>query len=245
MRGRKNTPDAFWVLVEKQTEDGCWEWRGATLRNGYGQWQMAGRFVYPHRYAWELNHGAIPAGKMYVVTHLCGNRLCVRPEHMELVSKRDGNRRSLGNTPDAFWARVRKLGDDDCWLWEGTVGGRGGYGVLQMQGRQVYAHRYAWEISRGEVPEGLQLDHLCRNRLCVNPAHLEPVTAGENVRRGLTAYASGLRTTCRNGHPLIPENRERSRDECKACRLEWYARNRQAERERMLKYYYARKASTP
>ena len=69
------------------------------------------------------------------------------------------------------------------------------------------AHRYAYEELVGPIPEGLQLDHLCRNRSCVNPDHLEPVTCRENLRRGETLNAANLaKTHCPAGHPYAGEN---------------------------------------
>lgn len=101
-----------------------------------------------------------------------------------------------------FWTHVDKSGD--CWLW---TGGRDRYGYGKAGWGATYrtkAHRVAWRLTYGEFPaEGLTLDHLCRNRLCVRPEHLQAVTRGENVRRGLLG---ALRTHCRRGHELTPEN---------------------------------------
>lgn len=73
-----------------------------------------------------------------------------------------------------------------CLVWMGQLNGDG-YGVLSVGNKYVRAHRQSWENANGPVPDGLELDHLCRNRACVEPNHLEPVTTGENVRRGLAA----------------------------------------------------------
>lgn len=83
---------------------------------------------------------------------------------------------------ERFWSKVVR--DDDglkCWPWlASTVHG---YGQINRDGRPRMAHRVAYELLVGPIPEGLDLDHLCRTHCCVNPAHLEPVTRGENVRR--------------------------------------------------------------
>jgi hypothetical protein len=80
-----------------------------------------------------------------------------------------------------------------------------GYGMKRHQGRLFRAHRLAYLLQVGEIPEGLELDHLCRNRACVNVAHLEPVTHAENVRRGLAAVRN-RRTQCPKGHAYTSEN---------------------------------------
>lgn len=103
-----------------------------------------------------------------------------------------------------FWARVD--GSGDCWLWTGPMHSRGygtmsvyvGYGTTRSQ----YAHRLAWEFLVGPIPKGLNIDHLCKNKLCVNPDHLEPVTQRVNVRRGITAK----KTHCKWGHLLQGAN---------------------------------------
>jgi len=122
-------------------------------------------------------------------------------------------------TPTTFWAKVEKTAT--CWLWRGSLD-RLGYGMVKVNGRSRAAHRVAWEFSRGPIPAGLTLDHLCRVRNCVNPNHLEPVTLRENILRGTGVAANHARqTTCIHGHPLTagnsysrPGRRERR---CRAC----------------------------
>jgi len=87
--------------------------------------------------------------------------------------------------PDRFWDKVVKT--SSCWVWIGAGGGRlGEYGVFKPEPHVAFkAHRYAYELLRGPIPDGLTLDHLCRVTRCVNPDHLEPVTLAENVRRAV------------------------------------------------------------
>lgn len=132
----------------------------------------------------------------------------------------------------AFWLQVERAGPDECWLWNGFRQPEG-YGRISPRrgpsasGTQL-AHRVAYELAFGLIPEGLHLDHLCRNPPCVNPAHLEPVTAAENTLRGLHGV---LRVECAKGHPLTPENTYLRKSDnsrhCKTCRREQSAERRQ------------------
>ena len=106
-----------------------------------------------------------------------------------------------------------------CWLWAGPCYSNG-YGDLRKNKWHMLAHRWSYEHFIGPIPEGLDLDHLCRVRSCVNPAHLEPVTRRINLLRGDTIPARfAARTHCLNGHELIPENfRKNARGrECRLC----------------------------
>lgn len=94
------------------------------------------------------------------------------------------------------------------------------------------AHREAYKAFKGEIPDGLELDHLCRVRNCVNPDHLEPVTRLENARRGIGGLMAGLRqrakTHCPAGHPYAPENtyfRANGNRMCVTCNAAWCRRN--------------------
>lgn len=96
----------------------------------------------------------------------------------------------MGAYPPArerLWAKVVKT--EDCWLWTGSRTTKG-YGHLLVDGRFTQAHRLAYELEVGPIASGLVIDHLCRVRHCVNPAHLEPVTNRENLRRGIAARAA-------------------------------------------------------
>lgn len=119
--------------------------------------------------------------------------------------------------------------ENGCWEWVGNVNGSGYGRVRGLGGRSVMAHRLVYEQAVGVIPEGLTLDHLCRNRKCVRPDHLEPVDIKTNILRGFGPPALNARKThCEKGHPLIPTNRERR---CRRCTQEKQNRRR-AERGR-------------
>lgn len=113
---------------------------------------------------------------------------------------------------ERFWQKVDTSGD--CWLWTGYVMPNG-YGQFRWPGGSL-AHRYAYETTNGPIPDGLDLDHLCRTRNCVRPDHLDPVPRVVNLLRGARKTAQ---TTCKNGHPLAGDNlKPRSRQrQCRAC----------------------------
>jgi hypothetical protein len=106
-------------------------------------------------------------------------------------------RKSPVTTPmeERLAARIDYQGDDQCWEWRGWRD-RHGYGRIDVKRVSRLAHRIAYEILIGPIPDGLELDHLCRNTSCVNPAHLEPVTHRENMGRGTFA----TKTHCPAGH---------------------------------------------
>lgn len=108
-----------------------------------------------------------------------------------------------------------------CWEWSGRID-RGGYGTFSVRGRKTLAHRSAYELMFEPIPAGKHLDHLCRNRRCCNPLHLEPVSCRENLLRGDTFQArNAAKTHCPAGHEYTPDNTylyPDGRRRCIACR---------------------------
>lgn len=100
---------------------------------------------------------------------------------------------------------IRKNANTEgCWFWEGVLS-HDGYGVCGKAHGEQYVHRVVYRQHKGEIPEGLTLDHLCRNRKCCNPDHLEPVTLQENIARGNYDWRA-RQTHCKHGHEFTPEN---------------------------------------
>ena len=130
---------------------------------------------------------------------------------------------------ERFWDKVEKT--DSCWLWTGHIATGKGYGRIRVNGKYQKAHRVAYEMLVGPIPDGMQIDHVwangCTNRNCVKaisdkfgPAHLEPVTSGENSRRG----EPHRRTHCPKGHPYDEENtyfQKSGGRKCRACLVEY------------------------
>lgn len=118
-----------------------------------------------------------------------------------------------------FWEKVdRSHGSAACWMWIGQRD-RHGYGKFYYEGRNVGAYRVAYLLTKGPIPTGLHLDHLCRNPACVNPEHLEPVTCRENILRGVgPAALNAAKTHCKRGHEFTPENTRVYDDGHRACR---------------------------
>jgi hypothetical protein len=133
---------------------------------------------------------------------------------------------------DRFWEKVDASGD--CWEWTANRHSQG-YGKFNLQGKTVMAHRVAWELLVGPIPEGLTIDHLCRNEPCVNPDHLEPVTMQANLLRGSNFVAQNARKTeCLLGHPLVGDNVFVAGRNARFCRTCHRRRSRESARAKRL-----------
>ena len=137
----------------------------------------------------------------------------------------------MSNVREINWPIVTN--ENGCHVWQAHVLPHG-YGTITVDGKTHLAHRYVYSVEVGPIPDGLHIDHLCRNRACVNPAHLEPVTQAVNNRR-----AADAQETCRRGHVRTPENTRieggyRRCMDCRAAdpnRVERGRRYRQSHRE--------------
>jgi hypothetical protein len=150
--------------IEKQ-ENGCWLWTGSRTC-GYGSLSLSNKTLYAHRLAYEVWIGPVPKG--HWVLHRCGNRMYVNPAHL-YTNK---------NLEERLLRRIEKH-ENGCWIWHGHT--KGGYGRIDISGYMHGTHRIAYQLWIAPIPKGLQVQQLCGNTLCCNPAHLVAGTAAENA----------------------------------------------------------------
>lgn len=126
----------------------------------------------------------------------------------------------VNHLPENMRNKIRET-PTGCWEWTGAIQSRG-YGSVGHGGKIHLTHRLAYEMLRGPIPDGLHMDHLCRNRPCCNPEHLEPVTQTVNTLRGVSfAAENSIKTHCKNGHEYVEANTytdKRGSRSCKTCR---------------------------
>src|SRR5690606_26295015 len=147
--------------------DGCWLWTASTDRHGYGKIARDGRPVLAYHATYEMYNGPVPPEAR--LTHVCREKLCVRPDHL-----------APQTLEQRLFAKIKvSIEPDGCWIWAAGTD-RNGYGKTRRDGRYVPAHRAVYEVYCGPTPAGMQLDHICHVRACVNPEHLRPVTSKQN-----------------------------------------------------------------
>ena len=131
----------------------------------------------------------------------------------------------MTNDVNKFFDKVEK--SSTCWIWTGLLN-NDGYGEFGYDGKVVMAHRFSYELVKGKIPDNTELDHLCRNRACVNPEHLEPTTHQVNLLRGDTIIAKNAQATCcPKGHPYDLLNTyitPKGFRDCRICRSEAHRR---------------------
>jgi hypothetical protein len=205
--------------VNETTE--CWDW----IKNG--GLDIDNKRYNPPRASWLIHYGAIPERKF--VFRYCGNDKCVNPKHLYLGALKDNSefvrqkkklleKDTLMQRFNEKWIPVPESG---CWLWTGALGGDG-YGAIysDRDRKKIKAHQAAYELYKGELTPGLNIDHLCRVHCCVNPNHLEEVTHVENMRRGIVWDFNKKKTHCPKGHEYSGNNlyiTTRGHRACKTC----------------------------
>jgi hypothetical protein len=209
--------ERFLGFVEKTSEDACWYRLTRGRESGYTTITFNRRRVSAHRFSYAAFKGDV--GGEQEIDHLCRDRACVNPEHLELVSRKENLKRRdaiyesdawVGDPIKRLMSRVTK-NQDSCWVWNGAL--VRGYGVINVDGKTEYVHRVVFAASGKKFDKRLTLDHKCRNPRCVNPEHLEAVTRSENVRRMNSAQP---RDRCRKGH-LYSEVGKTKNGSCVKC----------------------------
>ncbi len=191
--------ERFYSKISKiPTEQGCLEWMDYHNAEGYGRFSVrTGRNRRAHRIAWEIVNGPIPAG--LVIRHMCHNPLCCNVEHLRLGTyaentqdmMRSGRFKNAPNTrapyvrrtaAERFYAKISKTPNETgCLDWTACLT-KQGYGHFRFGAKDVYAHRLAWELANGPIPDGLCVLHRCDRPSCCRVEHLFLGTMTDNMR---------------------------------------------------------------
>src|SRR5690554_1231498 len=212
----------FWVKVGlPDPETGCMEWTASKPR-GYGNFGLNGQVLRAHRISYSLCVGPIPQG--LEIDHLCRNRSCVRPDHLEAVTHSENMRRvarSMMVDINDLLARTKLDETTECLLWTGGTAagndGKGKWPKIYTDGSSLYAHRLAYQLTYGAIPEGKQIKHRCGTRLCINPEHLMAITYSTKTYLRVNNYPDH----CPQGHPFAGQNLvrdSRGTRRCRTCR---------------------------
>jgi len=247
---RKELFSNFNSKIKFNEETWCWEWVGSLNSNGYGQFSFLNKTYKSHRMSYMLYKGYIPNDK--VIDHLCGNRLCCNPEHLEATTIKENNIRGNGGSSnfgsnrlkgkrlsiiDRFYSKLSGNPVTQCWEFNGNPDADG-YGYIRYRNFTYRIHRFSYLLFQGEIPKNHVVDHLCKNRKCCNPEHLEAVSHKENMVRGDTGRNNHqtLKTHCPKGHEYTDSNtyiNPKGSRECRICK----SINRKADRKRNLEKY--------
>jgi hypothetical protein len=148
-----------------------------------------------------------PTGRPYIAEYdrltkaceRCGSEFGLRDKRFQSRARFEQRRfcspacsATAGKPPESFWSRVNRAGDGECWEWQGPLY-RNGYGAISINGIKTRAHRYSFELHKGPIPAGKMILHSCDNRRCVNPAHLRPGTAKDNIQDAIARGRIGKR----------------------------------------------------
>jgi hypothetical protein len=172
--------------------NGCWEWCGYINNRGVGQISVLGTDESAHRVAYKLFVGSIPIADTRV-GHTCNNKLCVNPAHLILLDEQT-----------RFWRFVDKHDPDDCWFWTGRLNACG-YGCFRASNGMQLAHRYMWEQTYGEIPEGMCVCHTCDVPKCCNLKHLFLGTHTDNMQDMLKKERGNQPKGEKNCHAKLTE----------------------------------------